>query len=1043
MGSFTVHSAGLHSVLRSFVKTEMAPPVSADSAAQLALRTRLVARLPTPPVSPAVPRMKPLRLLLLSLGSLVFLVAVIAVLALSPWVQTRVAHRFTPSSPECAVSLGRVAAGLHRSRVDNLRVVQPGLVITVPSVEVDLDLIAAARGQVAIKRLAAHGWVLDLTAPLTPPVGPRPLVDPSAPAAPPAARVLPHARAAFEGLLARLNLPVDLAVDGVDLSGDVLLPEGQVHVVINGGGLAAGKEGTWALSADANGPEATRLTVRGNLSAHLANPRAFDRLELALNATVTGAKIPPGANLALNLRVAQDALGETYAAALSTGTRELIQLDLALPRISAPLSGSWKLDVTTADARPFALGHVLPDFAAKGQGRFSAEPTGRQVQAAGMLEAWVDQLGQIRPELTALGRLVLVADFDFASHDQTVRLNRCELRLSAGAAPLASVSALQPIEINRTTGAVAPTAGAAELMRVELNGLPLAWAQPFLGDIGLAGQDLRGVLTVSARNGGVSVSSSTPLTLLGLSVSQAGQLRVRDVDVSLALQADYGPQGWSAEVSQLTFAQAQSPLVKLTAKAAQASGAQQPLAASGTYEVVLPALLGQPLAAGKVALSSGLARGGFSASVGAATMVSLTVQLTDLIAAKPAATRLPAVVLLARADVDESGRFNAQLPVVITRGVRRSEINLRATGNTGHGAAPLNAQITAGTVYLDDLLSFAALASPAPVGAVARVSPAPAAAIQNESAKAALPPAAPLWADQRGELKIDIQSLVYSRELQITGINGLVKLTADALNVEGFGAGLSSGGRFSATGGVRFEPAQAQPYALKADVSLVDLDSAPLLRALSPGRASPLEGKFRLTTQLAGRAVSPLAFGDTAIGDITLGSQGGVLRVLSVKAGANADTVATVAAMAGLFGSLAGSEATVKKAEQVRAAAVVAKQLSAIAFTQLNVVVGRDEQKNLAVKDLSLTSPQIRLTGTGQITQRPGVPLIQQPLRLDLKLGARPPLSDSLRTLKLVDETATDAQGYAYLLDAVVLDGSLQSIGTGQLQRLMDRAMAE
>ncbi len=1006
---------------------------------------------------PSSLRMKPLRLLLLSLGSLVLLLALVAMLALSPGVQTWAAHRFAPAIPDGSVSLGRVAAGLHRSRVDNLRVVQPGLVLTVPAVEVDMDLIAAARGQVSIKRLVAHGWVLDLSAPPPPPVAPRPLADPGAPASStatqatpkrlpadlPSASSAPHVRAAFEGLLARLNLPVDLAIDGVDLSGDVRLPEGQVHIVISGGGLAVGQEGKWTLAADASGPEATQLAVRGNLTAHLATPRGFDRLELALSATATGAKIPPGANLALNLRVAQDSKGETYAAALSSGTRELLQLDLGLPRASAPLSGSWKLDVTTADARPFALGHALPDFAAKGQGRFSAEPTGRQVQAAGTLEAWVDQLGQIHPELTALGRLGLVADFDLAAHDQVVRLTRCELRLSGGAAPLVSVSALQPIEINRTTGALASTAGAAELMRVELNGLPLAWAQPFLGDIGLAGQDLRGTLMVSARNGGVSVNSITPLTLLGLSVAQAGRPRVRDVDVSLALQADYGPQGWSAEVRQLILAQGQVPLVKLSAKAAQATGTQQPLVASGTYEVGLPALLKQPLAIGKVALSSGLARGDFSASVGATTMASLTVQLTDLIAANPAATRLPALVLLARADVDETGRLNAQLPVVITRGVRRSEINLRASGNTAGGTAPLNVQITAGTVYLDDLLSFAALGAPAPANSATPSEAAQQSARPNGPGKAALSPTAPLWADQRGELKIDIQSLVYSRELQITGISGLVKLTADALNVEGLGAGLSTGGRFAASGGVCFEPAQAQPYALKADVSLVDLDSAPLLRALSPGRASPLEGKFRLTTQLAGRAVSPLAFGDTAIGDITLGSQGGVLRVLSVKAGASADTVATVAAMAGLFGSLAGSEATVKKAEQVRAAAVVAKQLSAIAFTQLNVVVGRDEQKNLAVKDLSLTSPQIRLIGTGQITQRPGVPLIQQPLRLDLKLGARPPLSDSLRTLKLVDETATDAQGYAYLLDAVVLDGSLQSIGTGQLQRLMDRAMAE
>ena len=217
---------------------------------------------------------------------------------------------------------------------------------------------------------------------------------------------------------------------------------------------------------------------------------------------------------------------------------------------------------------------------------------------------------------------------------------------------------------------------------------------------------------------------------------------------------------------------------------------------------------------------------------------------------------------------------------------------------------------------------------------------------------------------------------------------------------------------------------------------------APLLRALTPGRPSPLEGKFKLTTQLAGSAATPSGFGGTAIGDIALSSMGGTLRILSVKTGAQADTVGTVAAVAGLFGAFTGSDVTVKKAAQVRAAAVVAKQLSAIAYTQLNVVVGRDDQRNLAVKDLTLMSPQIRLAGSGQITQKAGVPLFQQPLLLSLKLGSREPLTSSLRSLKLVAETA-DEQGYTSLLDEVILDGSLQSIGTGQLQRLLDRAQAE
>ena len=988
--------------------------------------------------------MKPLRLILIVLGSLVLLLAVGAVLALSPSVQTWAAHRFAPASPELTVSLGRIASGLHSTRVDNLRVVQPGLVLTVPSAEIEMSAIAAAGGKVAIKSLVAHGWLLDLTAPRAPddrlpitstPTAPSATTQTTASNSAAAPRPLTaeqHAHATFEGLLARINLPVDLAIDGVDLSGDVRLPGGLVHVVISGGGLAAGQEGKWVLTADAIGPEATKLSVRGNLAAHLATARAFDRIELTLNAAASGPKIPSEANLSLNLRAAQDSQGETYVAALSSGARELLKVDIGLPKVAAPLSGSWKLDLTTADAAPFALGHTLPDFAAKGQGSFSAELSGSQVKATGSLEAWVDRLGQVRPELTALGRLGFVADFDLATQDQMVRLNRCDLSMISGATSLASVAALQPIEFNRTSGALAPATGTTELMRIEINGIPLSWVQPMLGDLVLAGQDLRGAFTVSAHNGGVTVRSSTPLTLLGLGVAQAGQPLVQGLDVSLSVQADYSPQGWLAEVSQLTITQARSPLLKLTAKATQPSGAQQPLAASGTYELVLPALLGQPLAAGKVALAHGLAKGDFSASVGVTQTASLTVQLTDLIAANPAATRLPSVVLLARADVDEAGRINIQVPIVLTQDQRRSDLNLAGVVAPTTGTQTISAQITAHTLQLADLLSFTALSVPSN-SQPAAPQPAPPPAPR---------PTDPLWAGAGGDLKIDINTLVYSKELQINEIKGALKLTPAAATLEGFRATVSSGGRLEATGELQFDAQQAQPYALKADLLFADLDSAPLLHALAPSRPSPIEGKFNLTTQLTGRAVDPAGFSDTVIGDITLNSKRGTLRALSVQTGSNADTVGKVAALAGLFGTLTGSDVAVKQAEKVRATAAVTKQLSAITYNQLNIVVGRDAQQNLAVKDLTLTSPQLRLAGTGKITNQPGLPLIQQPLLLVLKLEAHEPFTSSLRTLKLVNDT-TDAQGYTALVDDVIIDGSLQSLGTTQLKRLINRAIGD
>jgi hypothetical protein len=324
--------------------------------------------------------------------------------------------------------------------------------------------------------------------------------------------------------LASLQLPADLAIEGVDLDGEVILPEGRVHVVITGGGLQAGKDGKWALNADFVGANTTTLKVRGELGARLVSPRDFDRMELALTVEAKSPKAPKGATLAVDLRAERSAQGETYTAVLSTGTRAVVNVDMTLPSGQKPLTGEWKLDVTRADATPFALGHALPDFAAKGHGVFSSDRSLARLSATGTLDAWVDKLGALQPELAALGRLDFGADFDLSSQNQLVRINRCDLRLNAGSKPVVSISALQPIEFNRGTGALtAPPSASTELMSLSIDGLPLAWAKPFLGDLSVTGQDMTGAFTVLARNDGLAMRTTRPLTLTNLEVVQRGR----------------------------------------------------------------------------------------------------------------------------------------------------------------------------------------------------------------------------------------------------------------------------------------------------------------------------------------------------------------------------------------------------------------------------------------------------------------------------------------------------------------------------------------
>ncbi|MBC8041240.1 MAG: hypothetical protein H7Y06_11905, partial [Opitutaceae bacterium] len=181
--------------------------------------------------------MKPLRLLLIGLSAIALLLVVVVALAFTPGVQTWAAKKFAPVTPELSVGIGHVNAGLNQTRVENIRVVQPGLVLTIPSAEVDVSVIDAAGGKVEVRRLVAKGWVLDLTAPGGSP-------------APEAKTPEDAAKTAFNGIFKLIQLPVDLAVDGVDLAGEVILPDGRAQVTITGGGLTTGSEGKFIVTVD-------------------------------------------------------------------------------------------------------------------------------------------------------------------------------------------------------------------------------------------------------------------------------------------------------------------------------------------------------------------------------------------------------------------------------------------------------------------------------------------------------------------------------------------------------------------------------------------------------------------------------------------------------------------------------------------------------------------------------------------------------------------------------------------------------------------------
>ena len=304
--------------------------------------------------------------------------------------QTWAVRRAIASEPGLGMTVESVSAGMKRVEVKNLRFERDGIVLTLPLVEAEVPLIPAAWDQnIVITRLVAKGWTLDLTksvagaaptpaarAPGSPAVSAPPGTGRSE-ATPSPAGIVEVTTQGFAGIFSQFRVPADLSIAGVQLEGDVVLPEsrGRVKVALTGGGLAAGREGTFEVVAEAalSDPQIKTVDVRGAVTAAMDSPRTFTRAGAKLDASATGTKFPRGVKVHADLSAARADSGESYRIALTTESQEVISVKAELPHGAPRFAGIWKVDVRDSDVAPFAFGKPLPTFTAVGEGTFDGD----------------------------------------------------------------------------------------------------------------------------------------------------------------------------------------------------------------------------------------------------------------------------------------------------------------------------------------------------------------------------------------------------------------------------------------------------------------------------------------------------------------------------------------------------------------------------------------------------------------------------------------------------------------------------------------------
>ncbi|HEX2861257.1 MAG TPA: hypothetical protein VHN79_06440, partial [Lacunisphaera sp.] len=131
---------------------------------------------------------------------------------------------------------------------------------------------------------------------------------------------------------------------------------------------------------------------------------------------------------------------------------------------------------------------------------------------------------------------------------------------------------------------------------------------------------------------------------------------------------------------------------------------------------------------------------------------------------------------------------------------------------------------------------------------------------------------------------------------------------------------------------------------------------------------------------------------------------------------------------ASVLGSILGSGTATKTAEKVAGQAYFVDQLAQSVgefnYDQLSLRFSRDELLNMNLEEISLISPEIRLTGRGHVSYVVGQPLLEQPLTASLVFAARGKVEQVLGKLNLLDGTK-DELGYARTKETITLTGSL------------------
>ncbi len=1001
--------------------------------------------------------MKILRILLRSLIVACALVVLLAVIELFPNAQTWTVDLFFAARPQLKGSLDELAAGFGRVEIYNLKLTAGGAAITLPRLRASLPVTRALLTRnLRIRSLVAKGWTIDFThgadavpanspaegqatpAPSAPPGSPP--VPPAPPAPAPSVAVPPESPARIEAAVAgaaarvihqvlhRWDLPCAGTLDGVDLEGDVLTlpspgaPPIRVHVVITGGGLAPGHDGTFkvAVSTDVvnSQDQDTYLNANGDVRVGLIPPRTVGRTDFRGDLSAAGGPFPNRFTVATDIAVVRHAGGATISVSLQRTAGDQAAVTARYAADGRRFEGTWKLALQDSDLAPFLPNATLPPFAARGAGRFDADAALADIRAVGRLEGRVGALGVYWPALERLGTVTVAADFEATQSGVSLRLTRLDATIG-GTGPTARVRMLQPFTFDEAGLKLVPSAPANEWANVSIRGFPTGWLPALPGGFALSGGTGVGDVVVRGYEGGFALHTQTPLRIAGVDLTRSGRVFGRHLDLALSLSARHGPKGWHLESNPLTIASGGDRLADLTLNVTRPAAADAPTALAGTWKADLAA----PSLVAAIPDFRGLggrsAAGSFSATLAPAS-AKFDAKLTAV--GRDSHRSLSAGI---QGTSDLNGRVDFKAPLQIATGPQHSDFSMQGTLIHDDSGRHLYLKLKGKDAVLAHLRLLGGAAEALEGVPLPFAIKAPRTGRRDQT---------PFWGRWNGRVLMEFDRM-QAGDLTFSNVAAALQIDPHTIHLsEGRGA-LAGRSLEQVSGSLAFDPKAAEPYRLSAAAKFAPFEVGSFFPSVEPTRSPLLEGRFTVAADVSGRGADLAELIQRTRVEAKLSSDAGIVRLFRTNVdeaipeettSAATDTAERLGyAVGGFFGMQSNSfagEKTISPALQD--ALNVVNQTAEIGYDRLTLTVVREPDQTVRLLDLEVTAGDEHATGSGRIAFVKGVPLRSRPLHLELHLAARGWDANLMKAAGLLS-TRKDAKGFTLLKQPLTIGGTL------------------